>query len=45
MRAELPRVRLTELPRCGHVPQQECPAAFATALGALLEGPLPEARP
>jgi pimeloyl-ACP methyl ester carboxylesterase len=45
MRAELPRVRLTELPRCGHVPQQECPAAFATALGALLGGPPPEARP
>ncbi|MBK9088360.1 MAG: alpha/beta hydrolase [Holophagales bacterium] len=43
MRAELPRVRLTQLPRCGHVPQQECPAAFAEALGRLLAGPPPEA--
>lgn len=42
MRAELLRARVTELPRCGHVPQQECPAAFATALGRLLDGPLPE---
>ena len=42
MRAELPRARVTELPRCGHVPQQECPAAFAAALGTLLAGPPPE---
>lgn len=42
MRAELPRARLTELPRCGHVPQQECPAAFAEALGRLLAGPPPD---
>ncbi|HMM33598.1 MAG TPA: alpha/beta hydrolase [Thermoanaerobaculia bacterium] len=41
MRSELPRARLTELPRCGHVPQQECPAAFAAALGKLLAGPPP----
>ena len=45
MLAELPRARLTELPRCGHVPQQECPAAFAEALGKLLAGPPPEAAP
>ena len=38
----LPRTRLTALPRCGHVPQQECPAAFAAALGKLLDGPPPE---
>jgi pimeloyl-ACP methyl ester carboxylesterase len=43
--AGLPRARLTELPRCGHVPQQECPAAFAEALGKLLAGPPPEAAP
>ena len=41
MLAGLPRARLTELPRCGHVPQQECPAAFAAALGKLLSGPPP----
>ena len=41
MRSELPRARLTELRRCGHVPQQECPAAFAAALGKLLAGPPP----
>ncbi|MBK9376087.1 MAG: alpha/beta hydrolase [Holophagales bacterium] len=43
MRAELTRVRLTALPRCGHVPQQECPAAFAEALSKLLAGPVPDA--
>ena len=42
VRSGLPRARLTELPRCGHVPQQECPAAFAAALGKLLEAPPPE---
>jgi pimeloyl-ACP methyl ester carboxylesterase len=42
MRAALPRARVTELPRCGHVPQQECPAAFAAALGKLLALPPPE---
>lgn len=25
---ELPASRLTTLPRCGHIPQQECPGAF-----------------
>jgi len=47
MRAELPKARVTELPRCGHVPQQECPAAFAAALGTLLAGspPGPAAAP
>ncbi len=42
MLAGLPRARLTELPRCGHVPQQECPAAFTEALSKLLAGPVPE---
>ena len=45
MRDEIPRARLTELPRCGHVPQQECPAAFAEVVGKLLAGPPPEAAP
>ncbi len=43
MLAELPRARLTQLPRCGHVPQQECPAAFAETLTKLLSGPPPGA--
>lgn len=43
MLAELPRARLTTLPHCGHVPQQECPAAFVAALGKLLAGSPPEA--
>jgi pimeloyl-ACP methyl ester carboxylesterase len=42
MRDQLPRARLTELPRCGHVPQQECPAAFTEALSKLLAGPGPD---
>jgi pimeloyl-ACP methyl ester carboxylesterase len=43
MLAGLPRARLTRLPRCGHVPQQECPAAFAEALGRILASAPPEA--
>lgn len=42
VRGGLSRACLRELPRCGHVPQQECPAAFASALGGLLDGPPPE---
>ena len=34
--AGLPRVRLTTIPRCGHVPQVECPAAFVAALRQVL---------
>ncbi len=45
MRAGLPRARVTGLPRCGHVPQQECPAAFSAALLKLLAGPPPAASP
>ena len=45
MLSGLPRARLTVLPRCGHVPQQECPAAFSAALLKLLAGPPPEAAP
>jgi len=32
MMAQLPASRLTLLERCGHVPNQECPARFAAAL-------------
>lgn len=42
MRGQLQRARLTALPRCGHVPQQECPAAFAEALSRLLALPSPD---
>jgi pimeloyl-ACP methyl ester carboxylesterase len=32
MLAELPRARLTEVERCGHIPQSECPRRFAETL-------------
>ncbi len=32
----LPRARLERVPRCGHVPQQECPGRFADSLAAAL---------
>lgn len=35
--AQIPHARLTEVPRCGHVPQVECPIAFGKALAGLLE--------
>ncbi len=38
MLAELPQATLTTLPRCGHVPQVECPDALLSALTPLLEG-------
>jgi pimeloyl-ACP methyl ester carboxylesterase len=34
--AELPSAELLEIPRCGHVPQIECPQAFLAALRPLL---------
>jgi 3-oxoadipate enol-lactonase len=37
----LPRVRLTLIEKCGHVPQVECPQRFREALAALLAGELP----
>jgi pimeloyl-ACP methyl ester carboxylesterase len=36
MLAELPAASLLEIPRCGHVPQVECPAAFLAALQPVL---------
>jgi len=38
MLAELPHARLTTIPKCGHVPQTECPAAFLAALRTALAG-------
>lgn len=39
--AGLPRARLTTLPRCGHLPQNECPRAFTEALREILAAPPP----
>lgn len=41
MASQLPASRLTLIPRCGHVPQQECPSSFSAALQKLLQGPPP----
>lgn len=41
MQAQLPSVRLTEIPRCGHVPQQECPKTFLAMLNQVLAQPAP----
>jgi pimeloyl-ACP methyl ester carboxylesterase len=41
MEAQLPAVRLTEVPRCGHVPQQECPKTFTRTLKDVLAKPAP----
>lgn len=45
MEDEIPASRLTTIPRCGHVPQQECPIAFGTALASVLKQapPVPSA--
>lgn len=42
MVAQLPTARLTLIPRCGHVPQQECPSSFSAALVKILQGPPPQ---
>lgn len=39
MLKELPNARLTRIPRCGHVPQIECPGEFVQALQHLLAQP------
>jgi pimeloyl-ACP methyl ester carboxylesterase len=46
MMAQFPASRLTTIPRCGHVPQQECPARFAAALLDVLAmaPPVPESK-
>jgi pimeloyl-ACP methyl ester carboxylesterase len=36
MESGIPAVRLTTVPRCGHVPQQECPVTFAATLKKVL---------
>ena len=42
MRNELPAARLATIPRCGHVPQQECPKSFNGVLASVLARPAPE---
>jgi pimeloyl-ACP methyl ester carboxylesterase len=41
MMSQLPASRLTTIPACGHVPQQECPARFGAALADVLTMPAP----
>jgi pimeloyl-ACP methyl ester carboxylesterase len=43
MEAAIPAVRLTTVPHCGHIPQQEAPEAFRSALTRLLASPPPSA--
>ncbi len=45
MLAELPASRMTTLPRCGHIPQQECPIALGKALVEVLKQPAPAPKP
>jgi pimeloyl-ACP methyl ester carboxylesterase len=40
--AALPAARLTTIPRCGHVPQQECPEQFLAVFERVLEQAPPE---
>ena len=44
LKRELPLSRITTLPRCGHIPQRECPLALTPKLTQLLAQPLPAAR-
>ena len=41
MMAQLPASRLTTIPACGHVPQQECPTRFRASLLDVLTMPPP----
>jgi pimeloyl-ACP methyl ester carboxylesterase len=41
MMSQLEAVRLTTIPGCGHVPQQECPSRFGSALSDVLTMPPP----
>lgn len=47
MEKELPSARLTRIPRCGHVPQVECPQTFLQALQKILlkpQSPMPQGK-
>ncbi len=43
MAAALPRVRLTLVPRCGHIPMNECPETFVRLLREVLSSEPPAA--
>jgi abhydrolase domain-containing protein 6 len=45
LQAELPASRLTVLPRCGHIPQRECPIALTAKLTDILQQAAPLAKP
>ncbi|HVP64600.1 MAG TPA: alpha/beta hydrolase [candidate division Zixibacteria bacterium] len=47
MQKQLSAVRLTTIPHCGHIPQQECPKAYSSALRQVLlqAPPLPSDAP
>jgi pimeloyl-ACP methyl ester carboxylesterase len=45
LQSELAASRLTVLPRCGHIPQRECPIAFTTKLADILQQVAPVAKP
>jgi pimeloyl-ACP methyl ester carboxylesterase len=45
MLAQLPAARLTIIPRCGHVPQQECPDKFREELVKILHQEPPSSVP
>jgi triacylglycerol lipase len=45
MMAQLQAARLTTIPGCGHVPMQECPARFGSALSDVLTMPPPMPAP
>lgn len=45
LQAELAASRLTLLPRCGHIPQRECPGTLTTKLSEILLQVAPAAKP
>lgn len=45
MEGELPRVRLTVIERCGHIPPTECPDRFLGVLREVLTQPPPPGKP
>ncbi len=45
MLEELPRARLTGVPKCGHLPQSECPERFLEILRTVLASEPPAAAP
>ncbi len=42
LKAILPNSRLTTIPRCGHIPQQECPVTYGKVLRSVLSSAPPQ---